>query len=278
MVEEQLLMVPQTRKAKNTANNLMIDLTGKRAEDASSYRSSVLQSQLSNYMAVRVPGQKRSKSKPKKKKKSQSPTLRSNSSMSFSDSRSLQRSQLSARVLPQHEPLKKVPKTEKRKPKEESKMLIDLSFKQKLPSTKKLKASPKNNREGSPKPPKEVGERVTLYSHTRMKTYDQKRGSNLNPQINIASLGGDSSRGNSKERVSKSARQSSRSRSKGAAILCDQYSSYASFEASLSSSDRRPSKQRTESNQSSHRSSKAIHQHSQQQVQQQQRKETERLQ
>jgi len=121
-------------------------------------------------------------------------------------------------------------------------MIIDLSFKQKLPVAKKLKASPKS-KEGSPKS-KEVGERVTLYSHTRMKTYDQKRGSNLNPQINISALGGDSSRANSKERVSKSARQSSRSRSKGpgATILCDQYSSYASFEPSLSSSDRRPSK------------------------------------
>jgi len=65
-------------------------------------------------MAVRVPGQKRSKSKTKKKKKSQSPTVRSNSSMSFNDSRSLQRSQLSERVLQTHDPLKKVPKKEKR--------------------------------------------------------------------------------------------------------------------------------------------------------------------
>lgn len=88
VVEEQLLMVPQTRKVKNP--NLMIDLTGKRslADDMSSNRSSVLQSQLSNYMAALMPGQRRSKSK-KKKKKSQSPTLRSNSSISFSDSRSL---------------------------------------------------------------------------------------------------------------------------------------------------------------------------------------------
>jgi len=35
-------MVPQTRKVKNP--NLMIDLTGKRSDDMSSYRSSVLKS------------------------------------------------------------------------------------------------------------------------------------------------------------------------------------------------------------------------------------------
>lgn len=82
-------MVPQTRKAAKNSN-LMIDLTAKRslADDISSYRSSVLQSQLSNYAAVRIPGQKHSKSK-KKKKKSQSPSIRSNSSISFSDNRSL---------------------------------------------------------------------------------------------------------------------------------------------------------------------------------------------
>lgn len=49
--------------------------------------------------------------------------------------------------------------------------MIDLSLKQqKLPLAKKVKTSPKN-REPSPKG-KEVGERVTLYTQSRMKTYD----------------------------------------------------------------------------------------------------------
>ena len=74
------------------------------------------------------------------------------------------RSQLSARVLPSHDPIKFT----MMRSRDDTKMLIDLSLKKKLSPSKKVK-SPKN---------KEIGNKKTVEKSKKSKIYDSKRGSN----------------------------------------------------------------------------------------------------